>query len=90
MKTVDIIVTGKVQGVFYRQSTRKKARSLGIKGTVSNLPDGSVQILAIGDDDQIEYLIQWCKQGPPTAMVADVTVVAVNREMNFDDFLIIR
>lgn len=90
MKTVDIIVTGKVQGVFYRQSTRKKARSLGIKGTVRNLPDGSVQILAIGDDDRIEFLIQWCKQGPPKAMVVDVTVVAVNREMNFDDFLIIR
>ena len=74
METISITVTGKVQGVFYRQSTKEKALELGITGIVKNLPDGSVQIMASGTNDQLNQLVAWCNQGPPRAQVASVQV----------------
>jgi acylphosphatase len=74
METISITVTGKVQGVFYRQSTKEKAQELGITGIVKNLPDGSVQIMASGTHDQLNQLVAWCKLGPPRAQVASVQV----------------
>ena len=74
METISITVTGKVQGVFYRQSTKEKALELGITGIVKNLPDGSVQIMASGTNDQLNQLVAWCKQGPPRAVVTNVQV----------------
>ena len=59
-----IVVTGIVQGVFYRYSTKRKADELGLAGTVRNLPDGSVEIVCEGDEKEIERLIEWCRQGP--------------------------
>ena len=49
-----------MQGVYYRQSTKEKALELGISGIVKNLPNGNVQILATGTDDQLDQLVQWC------------------------------
>lgn len=72
LATVLIIVKGKVQGVFYRQSTRDLAEKLGISGSVKNKKDGSVEIIATGDEEQLEQLIAWCKQGPSRAVVATV------------------
>ncbi len=72
LKTVSIIVTGKVQGVFFRQSTKELATVLGIKGEVRNMPDDTVHIIATGTDKQIERLMTWCKQGPPKAKVEKV------------------
>ncbi|MEI9808619.1 MAG: acylphosphatase [Bacteroidota bacterium] len=77
LKTVSIIVTGKVQGVFYRQSTKEKATSLHITGEVKNMPDDTVHIIATGTGEQIEQLVSWCKQGPPKARVASVFVTAI-------------
>ncbi len=57
-------MTGIVQGVFYRYSTKRKADELGLAGTVRNLPDGSVEVVCEGDEKQIERLIEWCRQGP--------------------------
>lgn len=74
MKTVAIIVSGKVQGVFYRQSTKEKAAALAITGEVKNLPDDTVHIIATGEPNQIEQLIEWCRQGPPRARVSGVTI----------------
>lgn len=74
MKHLNIVVKGKVQGVFYRDSTRQKARELGIKGFVKNKPDGTVYIEAEGDDKELDELIQWCKTGSPRANVSDVSV----------------
>ncbi len=71
-QSISIIVTGKVQGVFYRQSTKETALRLNITGEVKNMSDGSVHILATGEKEQLEKLINWCRQGPPKAMVADV------------------
>lgn len=74
MKAVSIVVRGKVQGVYFRQSTCDVARTLGIKGYVRNEPDGSVYIMATGNAGAIDQLIEWCRQGPPGARVNDVKV----------------
>jgi acylphosphatase len=89
LQTISIIVTGKVQGVYYRQSTRQKAAETGITGTVSNLQDGSVYIIATGTKDQLDKLCQWCRQGPAKAAVTGIeTKDEPLRE--FKDFRIIR
>lgn len=76
MLTKKILVTGKVQGVFFRQSTRQKARELGISGQVENLPDGnSVSIIATGTEARMAELISWCQQGPPGAVVKHVEIL---------------
>ena len=73
MKHYNIKVTGKVQGVFYRQSTLEKAHALGIKGFVRNEADGSVYIEAEADAPTLDALIAWCNQGPKMAAVKSVT-----------------
>ena len=72
LQTISIIVSGKVQGVFYRQSTKQKARELNVKGIVRNLPDGNVHIIATGTSEQLDSLVKWCWQGPERAVVKDV------------------
>lgn len=74
VQTVSIIVTGKVQGVFYRQSTKEKALELGLTGVVRNQPDGSVFIQASGSSQALNQLIAWCRQGPSRAEVISVQV----------------
>jgi acylphosphatase len=69
-----IIVTGIVQGVFYRHNTKQQADRLSLAGTVRNLPDGSVEIVCEGDEKEIERLIEWCRQGPRGAFVENVDV----------------
>ncbi|HET6993756.1 MAG TPA: acylphosphatase [Chitinophagaceae bacterium] len=88
-KTVSIIVSGKVQGVFYRQSTKELANSLGIKGQVKNRPDDTVEIIATGAEEQIEKLIQWCRIGPPKAVVSSVVAAELPLTV-FDKFSIAR
>ena len=67
-------IIGKVQGVWFRDSTLKKAQELGIKGFVKNQPDGSVYIEAEGAKDNIKDFINWCHKGPPFAKVQSVEV----------------
>ena len=62
-------IKGRVQGVFFRDSTRQQASSLNITGYAKNLPDGSVEVLACGKKTDIESLKDWLKQGPPSAHV---------------------
>ena len=71
---VHILVNGKVQGVYYRQSTQERALSLGLTGFVQNNNDGSVILEAEGQAAMIDQLIQWCKTGPPAARVTNVQV----------------
>jgi acylphosphatase len=66
----EIIVKGKVQGVFFRASTKEAADRLGIDGQVKNLRDGSVWIAAEGEEGIMEAFIAWCRQGPPRASVS--------------------
>ena len=73
-------VKGRVQGVFYRASTRSVAESLGLTGHALNLPNGDVEVLACGDRDALDQLAEWLADGPPHARVDDVTVRDVDRE----------
>jgi len=66
------IITGRVQGVFFRASTERKAQQLGITGYARNLPDGSVEVLACGEASAVEDLKLWLWTGPPAAQVKDV------------------
>jgi acylphosphatase len=66
-------VSGRVQGVFYRASTRQRAQELGCRGYARNLPDGRVEVLAVGEPTAVHALIEWLRQGPPAAHVLDVT-----------------
>jgi acylphosphatase len=77
LQTISVIVSGKVQGVFYRQSTKEKAGSLGLTGFVKNCADGKVQIIATGTKQSLEDLVSWCKQGPPRAEVSGIEVVVL-------------
>jgi len=63
------LVQGKVQGVFFRASTREQARRLGLRGLARNLPDGGVEVLAAGGDAEIGALAAWLRRGPPQARV---------------------
>jgi acylphosphatase len=74
MARAQVRVTGRVQGVFYRQSTREMAEQFGLSGWVRNLPDGSVEALFEGERQLVEQALAWCRQGPPRAAVDDVAV----------------
>lgn len=67
-------VAGRVQGVFYRASTQREALRLGIVGYAKNLPDGRVEVLAVGDAAQVEQLVAWLWRGSPTSHVTQVEV----------------
>ena len=76
-----IKVTGKVQGVWFRDSTLKKAQELGVKGFVENQSDGSVYIEAEGSKEVMQEFVKWCHEGPPFAKVDSVEVE--NLELTF-------
>ena len=81
------LVSGSVQGVFYRAATQETARRLDLTGWARNLADGDVELVACGDAAKLKELEQWLWQGPPRARVAQVTVTAVERQ-SFADFTI--
>ncbi len=72
MSAARFLVSGRVQGVFYRASTREQALTLGLSGHARNLPDGRVEVLAIGSAASLETLERWLWQGPPAARVDSV------------------
>lgn len=82
MFSISITVSGKVQGVYYRQSTKEMAISLGITGQVKNLKDGSVFIIATGIREQLDKLVDWCRQGPSKANVKSLVI----EELPFQEF----
>ena len=67
-------IHGLVQGVFYRASARQQAQTLGLSGFVRNCDDGSVEVVAEGEDAAVEKLIAWCRIGPRDARVTDVEI----------------
>lgn len=67
------LISGKVQGVWFRASTQEEAQSLGLTGWARNLPDGRVEVLACGERDKLEKLQAWLHKGPPLAKVTEVT-----------------
>jgi acylphosphatase len=73
-KRIHIIVSGRVQGVFFRDHARRTAQELGLRGLVRNQSDGTVEIVAEGDSHQLQALTDWCWEGSPGSVVADVKV----------------
>ena len=90
LRQVNILIAGRVQGVYFRFFTQKKARQLGVKGYVKNLPDGRVDIIAQASNQILEQFIVWCQKGPITARVDQIIVNEQNTDESFDDFTIIR
>ncbi len=88
-KHYNIRVTGKVQGVWYRDSTRRKAIELGVTGFVRNESDGSVYLEAESDEENLKKLVEWCREGPPNAVVQKVEFEESERK-GFSDFEISR
>jgi acylphosphatase len=72
MKAFLARISGRVQGVWFRASTREQARRIGVDGWVRNLPDGSVEVFMQGEDEKVDRLLSWCYQGPPGAHVLSV------------------
>ena len=77
MQAVRIVITGVVQGVFFRKYAFEQAINLGIDGFVTNVADGNVMIEATGDDQSIEELIQWCHRGSPNSVIEKVDVTEI-------------
>ena len=88
MKTVRIIVSGRVQGVAFRMYTQHEARRLGVKGTVRNRANREVEIVAEGQDGPVDQLTRWARQGPPAARVDGLRVEELPYEGTFEGFTI--
>lgn len=82
----ELKIKGRVQGVFYRQSTKNTAVRLELTGWAKNCPDGSVEAIFEGEQGAVDAGIEWCRQGPPAAHVTEVTVDWQDFQDEFSDF----
>jgi acylphosphatase len=69
-----LVVSGEVQGVFYRDTCRSIAESAGVAGSASNLPDGRVEVVLEGPEDAVEKMVAWCRRGTPQSTVQGVDI----------------
>ena len=83
-----LIIQGRVQGVWFRDSTRREATRLGLYGWVKNRFDGDVELVAEGPREQVQELVQWCHHGPPVARVTKVYEIKEAFTGEFDSFKI--
>jgi acylphosphatase len=83
---VRLVVEGRVQGVWFRESTRREASRLGVSGWVMNRPDGKVEVLAEGPEEKIRDLAAWCHHGPSAARVLKVQEYEEAWTGEFDSF----
>lgn len=90
MKRMHVYISGRVQGVWFRASTQKTARSLNLSGWVQNLPDGSVETVFEGEAAACAEMLAWCKTGPPGAAVRGFEVREEPFIEEFHDFRIVR
>jgi len=86
MAAARFLVGGRVQGVFFRASTRQQALQLGLRGVARNLPDGRVEVQAAGAESAIDALAQWLRRGPPMAEVVSVERSDVDEATIADGF----
>ncbi|HEY9363914.1 MAG TPA: acylphosphatase [Chitinophagaceae bacterium] len=89
MITTHLLVKGKVQGVFFRASAKEVAIQNGITGWIKNNKEGDVEAMITGTNEQVEKFTNWCRQGPPKAVVDEV-IITPKEEMHFNTFDIIR
>ncbi|MCK4781877.1 acylphosphatase [Candidatus Parcubacteria bacterium] len=81
-----IFVKGRVQGVFFRQSAKKKAREFGVFGWVKNLKDGRVEAVVEGEKEKVKKMIKWLKSGPMIANVEDIKIKQEEYQGEFKNF----
>ena len=81
-----VVVSGRVQGVFFRAKTQEKAKELGVFGWVKNLSEGRVEAVFEGERDKVEQMVKWAKKGPPGAIVNDLNVVWEEYQAEFSNF----
>ncbi len=86
---VRLIIYGRVQGVWFRDSTRTEAMGLGVTGWVKNRRDGGVEVVAEGPEDKVKQLVAWCHHGPSYARVTDVHETREEWQGAFDSFDIV-
>ena len=86
---VHVLISGRVQGVWFRANTKEKAEQLGINGWVRNTSDGKVEAIFEGDQNNIEQMSKWCKKGPELANVIDVNINSEEVSGEFEGFKII-
>ena len=89
MKTIHLLIKGKVQGVFYRASAKKVAKELLLNGWVKNTDDGNVESIVSGESEAVDEFIEWCKKGPELAAVTEV-IVSPSGHNILETFKIIR
>jgi acylphosphatase len=89
LKAKHIIVSGRVQGVFFRKNTKQKATEFNVDGWVKNTYDDKVEIFAQGNEENLNKFIDWCKQGPPKATVKNIQVSEKQAENNLKGFSIL-
>lgn len=85
-----VLVSGKVQGVFFRSSTKDKAEELGISGWVRNLSDGRVEAVFEGETEDVDKMVEWCRKGPEYAIVTGVESIVEEYKGEFTGFLLRR
>ncbi len=85
---IHILIYGDVQGVFFRAGTRSTAMELGVTGWVRNVEDGSVEVVAEGEKEKLERLLEWCSHGPAGASVTKVEQEWLENRDEFEDFRI--
>ena len=83
-----MIIEGRVQGVFFRDNTRKKANELELKGYVKNIEDRKVEIIAEGEEDKLKELVEFCRNSPGASNVTDVKLSLENAQKVFDGFTV--
>jgi acylphosphatase len=81
-----VIISGRVQGVFFRVETKRAAEGFGVFGWVKNRRDGTVEAMFEGDQDRVEAVLEWCKEGPGHAQVSDVKVDLQDYAGEFNGF----
>lgn len=86
---INAIISGKVQGVWFRANTKKKADELEISGWVKNTEDGNVEAVFEGDEKNVYKLIRWCSKGPANSKVTKIDIIKKKYTKEFNNFSII-
>ena len=91
MKTqLHVLISGQVQGVWYRANTKQKADELGLTGWIKNTANGDVEAVFVGDESSVNEMMTWCRVGPPLAQVDNVRIIRKRVEGEFTGFTILR
>lgn len=87
---IHVYISGRVQGVGYRYSTYTQALKIGIKGWVRNIYDGRVEAIFEGEEEVVEKMLEWCKNGPPMSYVSDIELHKQPYSGEFTSFKIVK